>query len=239
VIPGYLAHLEGQGYSVATIDATRRWLEHLQAFLACNSRELLSIKDSHLTDYQRSLSWSPGPGGKLYAANSANQAVDVIRRFYRWAHAEGLLSKDPAAHLRTRRVAPRPRRELTATEARQLLAQPNLETFGGARDRAILGLVLEVPMSPPALARLDLEHFQPDTGALWLSGRRSGIVSLSDGLAEDLVAYLRKWRAGVAIKDEPALFVSPRGRRMTGGAFRTIIRAHAQRAQVPIPHSSL
>lgn len=239
MIEPYLECLQEQGYSPATVAATRRWLRHLQAFLKLNGRELMSCKESHLTDYQRSLAWAPSHAGKLYAENSVNQAVDAVRRFYRWAHAEGLLAKDLAAHLRTRRVPPRPRRELTVAEARQLLAQPNVATFGGARDRAILGLIIEAQVAYPALARLDLTHFQPDTGALWVSGRRSGVVSLSESLTDDLVAYLRKWRPAVAIKDEAALFVSAHGRRMTPGAFAAIVRTHAQRAQLPRPHSSL
>lgn len=238
MISCYLEELEAKGYSSATLEVTKRWLKHIQAFFEPSGHGLATLKDSHLTDYQRSLSWQPGPQGKLYSPNSINQAVDVVRRFYRWANSNGLLDNNPAAHLVTRRAVAKPRCKLTPTEARKLLFCLDLDTFGGSRDRAILGLVLESRVTHPALARLDLGHFQPDTGALWLSGRTSGILSLSDGLVDDLAAYLNKWRPGVAAKGEEALFVSASGHRMTSSAFRAIIRTRAQQAEVPIPYSS-
>ena len=48
-----------------------------------NGRELLSVKDSHLSDYQRSLSWRPGPGGKLYLAYLRDPDGNKICALYR------------------------------------------------------------------------------------------------------------------------------------------------------------
>jgi integrase/recombinase XerD len=197
------------------------------------------LKTGDLTAFQQSLRWQPGPSGKLYAENSINQAVDAVRRFYRWAVAGGLVTKDPAAHLLTRRPPPSSRRELTPSDARKLLMRPDISTFQGCRDRAILGLILETRASAGALARLDLEHFHPDTGALLLQGRRREILSLSDGLCIDLVRYLREARPAVAQPGELAFFVGKHGRRMVAGAFQMIIKLGARHAGVPRPHSPL
>jgi integrase/recombinase XerD len=237
MISTHLEHLREKGYAEGSVTAARHWLERLERQF---SGKLADLKPSDLTAFQQSLRWQPGPRGKLYAENSVNQAVEAVRRFYRWAVATGLVARDPSTHLVTRRPPPTPRRELTPTDARKLLLQPDISTFAGCRDRAILGLVLETPAtSAGALVRLDLQHFQPDVGALLLQGRRREILSLSEGLCIDLVRYLREARPAVAKAGEQAFFVNSRGGRLVCGSIREIIRAHVQRAGVPRPHSPL
>lgn len=236
MISAHLEDLEAQGYAPGSVTAARRWLELLERQFP---GRLASLKAADLTAYQQSLHWQPGPRGKLYAENTVNQAVDTVRRFYRWAVAGGLVAKNPSEHLVTRRPPPIARRELAPSDARKLLMDADISTFHGCRDRAILGLVLETQASSGALVRLDLEHFQPDIGALLLQGRRREIVSLSDGLCIDLVRYLSKARPAVAQPDELAFFVGAHGGRMVCESFRGIIRAHAQQAGVPRPHSPL
>jgi site-specific recombinase XerD len=234
MIAAYLEHLQAEGYSKSTLVAAKRWLKYLELhFNGC----LGELKASDLTDFQQSLRWKLGPQGKLYSENSINQAVDVLRGFYRWATLIGLVPKDPTAHLLTRRAPRKAHRELTATEARKLLFHPDPATFHGCRNRAILGLALETRASCGAMARMDLEHFQADIGAILLQGRKREIVSLSDGLCDDLSLYLRQARPGVAKPGEKAFFVSQRGRRMVSKGFHGVIVTHAQGAGVPSPYS--
>lgn len=232
MIAGYLEHLKESGYSGATVAATKAWLRHLEEH--CGGR-LAELKAAELTAYQQSLRWQPGPSGKMYAENTVNQATDVVRRFFRWAALAGLIDRDPAAHLTTRRVLAKPRRELSVCEIRKLLAQPDLGTFSGCRDRAILGLIIETRVSAPALSRLEIDHFEPDMAALLVSGRRREILGLSDGLLSDLVRYLGEARPGVAASGETALFIGRAGRRLSPAAFRQVVATHARRAGVPKP----
>lgn len=236
MISAHLEYLQAQGYAAGSVAAARQWLNRLEQQFP---GQLASLKPADLTAFQQSLRWLPGPSGKLYAENSANQAVDAVRRFYRWAVATGLVAKDPSEHLVTRRQPTTTRRELAPSEARQLLSMPDLSTFHGCRDRAILGLVLETRASAGAMVRLDVEHFQPDVSALLLQGRRRDIVSLSDGLCVDLVRYLRQARPSVAKPDELAFFVSRSGGRMVPNAILRVIEIHSQAAGVPRPHSPL
>lgn len=236
MIAAHLEHLEAQGYAPGSVAAATRWLELLERQFP---GRLAELKAADLTAFQQSLRWQPGPRGQLYSENTTNQAVDAVRRFYRWATAGGLVAKDPSEHLVTRRPPPIARQELVPSDARKLLMGTDISTFHGCRDRAILGLVLETRASAGALVRLDLEHFQPDVGALLLQGRRREIVSLSDGLCIDLVRYLREARPAVAQPGELAFLVGDHGGRMVNGTFRAIIRAHAKRAGVARPHSPL
>lgn len=145
------------------------------------------------------------------------------------------LKESPAEHLVTRRP-PRPKPvALSVEQARALLSAPNLSTFTGLRDRAVLGLYLEQKASPHSVARLSLGDFQPDTGALLLKARKRRIVCLGAGLLADFERYLRLGRAGVAKPAEQAFFVTQSGARMGGQNALQILKRYFRLVGVPKP----
>lgn len=228
----FLAALRDQGrYSDTSLSITAGWLEHCRRFF--EPKPLLVLKPRELAEWQQALSWTPGPRGKLYAENTVNQAVGAVRLFYRWALSAQLLDEDPSKDLRTRRVPRRPRRSQDA-DAKGLLARLTGDDPVSVRDRALVGLIFETGIPIQACSRLDLESLQTDVGALLASGRKAGVYSLSQGLTDDLERYLQHARpllAG-AVKDEPALFLNSKGRRMSdvviGVRLRTYLRKPAK-----------
>lgn len=228
----FLESLKHRGYSANTLEISRRWLEHFESRYPVTVNKL---RPRDLTAYQQSLCWEPGISGKLYSEHSVNQAVGVLKAYFRWCVEQGALKRSPAEHLVTRRPPAKEHTVLTPSQARALLESPDLKSPLGLRDRAILGLVLEQQASPTAFSRLDLVDFQPDTGALLLKGRKRRIVSVSAGLQADLERYLRLGRAGLAQPGEQALFVNCRGTRLSVTGARLLIRGHCERAGVPRP----
>lgn len=231
----FLESLKQRGYSANTLDISRRWLEDFEARYPATVDKL---RPRDLTAYQQSLCWEPGPSGKLYSENSANQAVGVLKAYFRWCVEQGALKKNPAEHLVTRRPPAKEQIILTPSQARALLESPDLKSPLGLRDRAILGLALEHQASPCALSRMQLADFQPDTGALLLRGRRRRIVTLSPGLQADLERYLRLGRAGNAQSGEQALFVSKQGQKIGLNAISAVFDRHCLKANVPRPSFS-
>lgn len=229
----YLEHLRARGYSVSTVEISRVWLERFQARYPVTVDRL---RPRDLTAYQQSLCWEPGPSGKLYSESTANQAVGVLKSYFRWCVEQGDLKKSPAEHLVTRRPPAKEPAILTPIQAQALLESPDLAKPLGLRDRVILGVVLEHQASPTALSRLDLVDYQPDTGALLLRGRRRRIVALSPGLQTDLERYLRLGRPELARSREQALFVNHRGNRLSVQGPAVVLRTHCRKANVPRPH---
>ena len=235
MIEDFLAHLRDSRYSESTVAISRQWLEH---FLSRHPGPPGQLKPPDITRYHQSLQWEPGPSGKLYSENTVNQAIGVLRSYFRWCIEQGHLKTCPAAHIVTRRPPTKERVYLTPSQARTVLDAPDLNTPLGLRDRAALGLIIEQQASPAALARLDLADFQPDTGALLLKGRKRRIVSLGAGLQADLERYIRLGRQGYAQPGEQALLVSRSGKRMSTQAFRVMLNGYCQRADVPRPSFS-
>lgn len=232
MISEFLRHLEHKGYAAATVALSRSWLKHFETH---QSLPVAKLRPKHLTAYHQSLQWEPGPSGKMYSENSVNQAVGVLKAYFRWCVEQGHIKQNPAEHLVTRRPPSPEPVVLTPAQTRALLELPDLSTFVGLRARAILGLFVEERASGPSISRLSLTDFQPDTGALLLRARKRRIVFPGVGLLADLERYLRLGRAGVAKPGEEAFFVTRRGARMGGKNPLNILENYCQRAGVPRP----
>lgn len=232
MISEFVQHLESKGYSKTTVEISRKWMEHFTARLPGPPDEL---KPADLTRYCKLLEWEPGPSGKLYSENTQNQAIGVVRAYFRWCVEQGYLKKSPADHLKTRAVPKKERVYLTTVQARRLLALPDLATALGLRDRAVLGLIVEEQASPAVLSRLNLTDFQPDTGAVLLKGRKRRIVSLGAGLQADLERYIRIGRAGNANPGEEALFLNRSGSRFNKPGIHAVLDKYCRLADVPKP----
>jgi integrase/recombinase XerD len=219
----------GREYSKATAITAQVWLKRLKAF--CGDRCPSQLRPADLALWQKELTWTPGPSGKLYSENTINQAVGAVRRLYRWAIAEGRIKTDPTGPLAMTKVAKRSRSnrlQLSTTETRKLLASPSLETPAGIRDRVIFAIILETGISRPACSRIDLGHFQPDTGALLTKGRSQQIHSLSPGLVADIERYLREARPLLLKGTHRALFLNSNGDRVSGASIQQSLRYHRQ-----------
>lgn len=235
MISDYIEHLRERGYSANTLDISTRWLQH---FFSRHPGPVKDLKPADLTRYHKSLHWEPGPSGKLYSESTVNQAVGVLRSFFRWCVAEGHLKTSPAEYLATRKPPAPERVFLTPAQARALFALPDTGTPLGLRDRAILGLIVEHQASPAVLSRLNMTDFQPDTGALLLQGRKRQILSLGSGLQADLTRYIRLGREGYIQPGEQALLLNHRGGRLSPAGIRSLLKGYCQRAQVPKPYFS-
>lgn len=218
-------------YSESSLILTASWLEHCRRFH--EPKSLLVLKPQELAEWQQSLSWTPGPSGKLYAENTMNQAVGAIRLFYRWALTVGLVADDSSKGLRTRRV-PQRTRSLEGN-IKGLLAMLIGDEPVSIRDRAFLGLIFETGIPIKACARLDLKSLQTDTGALLAGGKRAGIYSLSQGLTDDLERYLQHARPflGSTSRGEQALFLNSKGRRMSDVTMRFRLRSYSRKLAKP------
>jgi integrase/recombinase XerD len=238
MMEAYLNNLERQArYSASTLGIVTWWLKSFESY--CAGRDPTLLKEKDLLEWGQRLAWTPGPSGRMYSPNTVNQALQTIRRFYRWAASTGRIAANPAAGLKIGHVPRQPKPEPTAAQVRSLLATLDLDTPMGIRDRAILGLILGPKLSHGALARLQLGHVALDAGALMASGRRGGVQSLSDGLCADLERYLNESRPVlVGSQRYEAFFLNRFAQPLSKESVNAVvIRAHRKSGLRPTPSS--
>lgn len=119
-----------------TVALYRLYLERLAAWLAeqpPRGGDLLAVTPEQLERYtglvlhQRK---QRPPTRKVH--------VTAIRHFYYWCHRMRLIAEDPARDLPTPRAATRLPRPAQLRDAEKILMQPDLNTFVGLRDAAML-----------------------------------------------------------------------------------------------------
>ncbi len=178
----------------------------------------------HLTDAGR----SPRTVARKLAA---------VRRLFRFLCSQGVCPADPSTGVRGPRPSDDPA-PLTPEEMRALLARPELGSFTGARNRALLELLYGAGLRLSEAVGLNLSHLGLADGRLRLTGPTPRAVPLGPQATEALQAYLlRRAEAllarSISSVDAGALFVSARGRRLHPRSIQRIVERYLRLLESP------
>ena len=173
-------------------------------------------------------------------ASSANRRLTVLKRFFRWALREHLVSADPTLKLGTAKAPLRVPKTLSEAQVEALLAAPDVDTPLGLRDRTMLELMYASGLRVSELVTLKTVHLSLTDGALRVTGKGAKERLLPFG--EEARAWLERYLAGARGEilhgqASDALFVTARGGPMTRQMFWKLIKAHALRGGVNVPLS--
>ena len=116
---------------------------------------------------------------------------------------------------------------LTRTESDALVAAPNLKTWSGRRDRALLLLAVQTGLRVSELTSLRVADLSLDSGA-HVRCLGKGRKERCTPLRKELVHLLRDWlRERQADPTEP-LFPSARGRRLSRDGVAYLLAKHVR-----------
>lgn len=160
--------------------------------------------------------------------------VSALRSFYRFLRRMGYTDRDPTSSVHTpswRRKLPE---FLTVEEVEKLLEAPDQSNPLEARDKAMLELMYSTGMRVGELVALDLEDVDLKNRLVRVrgKGRRERIVPFGRVAEEALRLYLSLRGRFLKGREERALFLSERGRRMTERNFRERLALYARRAGI-------
>ncbi len=169
-----------------------------------------------------------GLGGRSLARSLA-----AIRALFGWLLRENRVRFDPAADIRPPRSGRPLPHALEVEEVERLVNVPGTGPRE-CRDRALLELFYSAGLRLAELAGLDVTGVDLGEGTARVlgKGRRERIVPLGGAARKALGDWLRA-RAEWADPDEPALFVSARGRRLSRRAIQDRVAHWARRLGLP------
>jgi integrase/recombinase XerD len=184
-----------------------RWCEERDV------RRLQEIDRALLERYQRHLSLRTGADGLPLSARTQGAQLGSLRAFFRYLAKQRTLEHNPASELQMPRTGLRlPRHVLSADEAERLLAQPDLASARGLRDRAMLETLYSTGLRRLELVRLELSDVDFGRRALLVRQGKGGndrLLPLGLRAAAWLGRYLEQGRPHlVRSPEERALFVS-------------------------------
>ncbi len=211
--------------------------DRLERLAAATSVELRRAETHHVRR------WAAQLHGSGLSPRTIALLLSAWRGFYRWLGRDGLVAANPVEGVRAPR-APRPLPKALSVDHAVALVEHRAEDGDAtlaARDAAMLELLYGCGLRVGELVGLDLVA----------SGSAAGWIDVADASAHVLgkgrkrravpvgapaLKALGQWiasRAAIARDDEPALFVSRRGTRLTQSQVRTRLKDRAIAAGLP------
>lgn len=176
-----------------------------------------------------------GALSRTHEPASIARKIASLRSFFRYCLRRGLVTVSPASAL----ALPKLRRKLpvvlNADAAAQVVEAPDTSSAAGLRDRAVLELLYSSGLRVSELVGLDLGAVDLTPGRAEArvvgKGNKERRVPIGGPAARALSAYLSGARdellaRGRAAEAGSALFVSPRGRRITVRSVQLLVKRY-------------
>ncbi|MGI6262884.1 MAG: site-specific tyrosine recombinase XerD [Succiniclasticum sp.] len=169
------------------------------------------------------------------AASTIARKLASLKAFYRFLVAENFLAVDPAEAVEAGTKGVHLPKVLTEEEVQALLAQPDLTTAEGLRDRALLEMLYATGMRVSELVHLKLEdvHLDMQYVLVFGKGSKERIVPLGSVAAKYLERYLTEGRPTFFVKDEEdpgVVFLGLGGQALTRQRVWELIGAYGKSA---------
>ena len=236
-----------RGLSPNSQDAYRRDLSAYAAWL-----EEREIDDLALVSPETLSAFVADLSATGNAPASITRRVSTVRGMHRFLFDEGVLETHAGRGVRTPKQTQRLPKALSVDQVEALLAAVSGDDPVQLRDRALLELLYAsgarvseavslnlddlIAGQHPGEAWSDPERVLGDGGFLRVTGKGSKqrIVPYGSFAGRALAAYLVRARPGMVAKGRgtPALFVGPRGARVSRQSAWLLIKAAAERAEI-------
>jgi integrase/recombinase XerD len=229
------------GLAKNTLDSYRSDLRLFGEWHERQSRvSLLQATEADLAAYLASRAPRGGTGRK-HGIRSSTQARlhSSLKRFYQFLVRGHRIEADPTLKLDPPKKPPRFPRALSEEDVETLLAQPDVATPLGLRDRTMLEVLYASGLRVSELVRLKLAEVSHDMGVVRVFGKgaKERLVPLGEEAIEWLSRYSREGRPALLGKrSSDYVFVTGRGAPMTRQAFWHLIK---RRANAALPGRSL
>ena len=237
----YLLWLETHHYASATVAIRRTCLSQFLRW--CFERNLTqphAVTLEILERFQRHLYHYRQRNGQHLSLSSQSHRLTSLRRWFAWLVRERVLTQDPARDLQLPRDERRlPRHPLSVIEVEAVLAQADLTTPHGLRNRAILELLYSTGLRRDESLGLEFTDIDRERRTL-LVRRGKGLKDRFVPIGERALAWLDKYLAEARPlltrnRETPLLFVSKNGHRLHANQLSKIVRDYLRAAGIAKP----
>jgi integrase/recombinase XerD len=223
-----------KGFSGNTLDAYRNDLQQLDGFAEKEIAKQGLIPSWDNFSRQAMLGYMLDLKERNYAATTIARKVAAARSFFSFLKSEGIIKVDPTENMSSPSVGKSLPKPITISQVRELLEQPaKLNTLEAKRDKAMLELLYASGMRISELVSLNLGDVNTEEGQVrcFGKGHKERIVPIYEQAARSVKEYIDETRPRLARKkDEVALFLNPRGDRLTRQGFWQKLKEYARAA---------
>ena len=231
MVGAYLDHLRVERRLARhTLESYARDLSALAAYADAAGRPIERLDRASLEEFVRRQMT------RGLAPRSVARAVAAVRGFYRFLVLDRRLERSPADDLQPPRAWPALPKFLSLDEVDRLIAQPDVATARGLRDRAMIELLYATGLRVSELVgvrAVDLhadEHYLTCVG----KGSKERIVPIGDQASDWIARYQSAARRELLKGRATArLFVNMRGGPLSRVGFWKILKQYGRAAGLP------
>ncbi len=219
-----------KGLRPKSLEAYRRDLQDWLIFLDERGRKVTATSlDSAMSLFMVSLH-DRGMSPRSMARKSS-----ALKGFYKFLLREGHISEDPTELIERPKIGRALPKVLSLPEVEKILAQPDVSTAFGVRDRAILEVLYATGIRESELIDLEIGNLNANAEFLTVIGKggRERIVPVGSFAIQAINNYLNRGRNELC-RDitERVLFLNPYGKKMSRMGLWKIVKKYAQMAGI-------
>lgn len=218
----YLDELKRQDKSENTLDAYRRDIVHLQAFLEEEGLALEEFNEIEVSNFI----------GYLLDLNMSRVTISrhlvSIRNFYKYLRKKNKVTEAPILFFELPEIKRNLPEILSVEQVEMLIDTPDIETGKGKRDKAILELLYAAGLKATELIELKLRDVDLSRGYVSIKGKKNKerLIPIGSFAISSIREYLAS-RKEIVIGSS-ILFPSQRGEEMTRQGLWKILKEYAE-----------
>jgi integrase/recombinase XerD len=231
MVDAYLDHLRVERrLSEHTLESYARDLRTLAEYAAAAERRPEALDRGALEAFVRQQMT------RGLSPRSVARMVATVRGFYRFLVLDRRLEQSPADDLRPPHAWPALPKFLSLEEVDRLIAQPDVSTPLGVRDRAMIELLYATGLRVTELVNVRLSDLHLDEQYLTCIGKgnKERLVPIGEEASSWIGNYRRSAR-GALLKGRSSarLFLNVRGGPLSRVGFWKILKQHGRKASLP------
>jgi integrase/recombinase XerC/integrase/recombinase XerD len=228
-LDSYASELTMRGASPATMRAYRRDLLELAAWATAHGREPGELVYRDLRNYAGTLS------ERRLARTTISRKLAATRGFHGYLVTTGVTTSNPADLLPPTKRGSKLPRVLARDEVASMLDRIPARTPLEVRDRALFELAYSSGLRAEEIVSMDLDglDFESEIARVTGKGNKTRLVPIGEPAQAALRRYLDVGRHALGpAREEQALFVSRRGRRLSSSDVRRRLNKWVREAAV-------
>lgn len=218
----FIAYLRSEkGLAPLSIEA---YVRDISVFLDQMQNEAYTVEEvvSHLACMK----------SEQYASSSIARALISIKIYFRFLYREKIIRINLCEQLETPKLWQLIPEVLTHAEIERLIQAPDLNTFTGVRDRAIIEVLYASGLRVSELCTLTLYDIDASSVKVMGKGRIERLVPIGSAALAAVDRYLTLYRDRFESDRNAALFLTQRGNPLDRTAVWKLIKSYAKKAGI-------
>ncbi|MBE7020792.1 MAG: site-specific tyrosine recombinase XerD [Ruminococcaceae bacterium] len=216
---------EEKNLSENTLMSYRRDLKQYEEYVLKNGIDYLTVKKDDLNEY---LSYLKELGK---APSTVSRNVASLKAFYGFLYDESVIDTNPSEGIRYNKNVRKIPGVLTGREIDKLFSQPDITTFKGLRDKAMLEVLYATGIRVSELISLKNKDINIKVGYISCSGNGTKrVIPLHDEAIDILKLYIKRHKN--MFTEEGFIFVNVNGQPITRQGFWKVIKEYVKAARI-------